>query len=200
MTLTRRLALGITVRRRCSPAPTGDRIRGACQFMALRVISLQSRASVAFGEKRTSTGWPDRPVRSRMTHFVIFSGSFALVHNSPHGEFDELRASSFSFLAYMPRSRRYKGQVSFDAIRGCWTTEFRFLANPWIRRCHGATGRLARADFVRRPLGPAPSIAGQFGPPREARACAHFANVRRREPAGNAVPLLPHPQSCAGRR
>jgi hypothetical protein len=65
-----------------------------------------------------------------MTHFVIFSGSFALVHNSPHGDFSELRASSFSFLAYTPRSRRYKGQVSFDAIRGCWTTEFRFLANP----------------------------------------------------------------------
>jgi hypothetical protein len=35
--------------------------------MALSVISLQSSASVAFGGKQTSTGWQNRPVRSRMT-------------------------------------------------------------------------------------------------------------------------------------
>src|SRR4029077_710599 len=36
--------------------------------MAHRVISLQSSVSVAFGEKRTSSGGQDRLAQSRMTH------------------------------------------------------------------------------------------------------------------------------------
>jgi len=41
----------------------------ACLLLALRVISRGRSSQVAFGEKRTSIGRQDRPVRSRMTHF-----------------------------------------------------------------------------------------------------------------------------------
>jgi hypothetical protein len=37
-------------------------------FLALRVISRLCSDLIAFGEKRTSNGRQDRPVRSKMTH------------------------------------------------------------------------------------------------------------------------------------
>jgi hypothetical protein len=46
--------------------------------MALRVISLQSSASVAFGEKLTSTGRQSRLVWSRMTQLRHRSACFVV--------------------------------------------------------------------------------------------------------------------------
>jgi ABC-type uncharacterized transport system substrate-binding protein len=70
--LTTAKALGLTSRVVPSPRRQGDRLKlllllCMTPVMAHRAISLQSSASVAFGEKRTSTSRQSRLVWSRMT-------------------------------------------------------------------------------------------------------------------------------------